>query len=65
MSNDKFLEQRVVGHVLFAVAVFFVFISFAMYAWFYMTYSHLINANVQQSILYSHLIDAQLKVANK
>ncbi|MBU6500712.1 MAG: hypothetical protein KGJ89_03390 [Patescibacteria group bacterium] len=65
MDNNKFYAQRMIGHIIFAVAIFFIFVSFMMYAWFYMTYSHLINTNVQQSILFSHIVDAQLKIGRK
>ena len=53
-GNGKF------GHIMFAIAVFFIFFSFALYASFYRMASFLIRDSVNKTILWGNLLDRQI-----
>ena len=53
-------SDRKFGHIMFAIAIFFIFFSFALYAGFYRMASFLIRDSVHKTLLWSNLLDRQI-----
>ncbi|MDO8601995.1 MAG: hypothetical protein Q7R62_02635 [bacterium] len=59
------MSEKNFGHILFVIALVFIFAAFALYAAFYKATSFLIRDNVQKTLFWSKLIDWQLQLQEK
>ncbi len=55
------MDSKNLGHILFAIALFFMFTTFFIYVGFYRVASYLIHDSVQKTMLWSNLMDRQIE----
>ena len=56
------MDNKKLGHILFAITIVVIFSAFGAYAVFYRFASFMIRDSVQKTLIWSSLLDMQIKL---